>query len=98
FGGKDSPVFLRAVHTRSWASRTLEERKPTIENIVRPLLTSASTKTATPSTPEMAADNTLLYILPPFSDSGSAKCKSSCFVIFHFYSLEIWQNCRNLRN
>ena len=66
FGGKDSPVFLRAVHTRSWASRTLDERYPTIENTGRPLLTSASTNTGTPSTPEIVADKTLLYIVPPF--------------------------------
>src|SRR5699024_1467420 len=65
-GGKVRPVLRSAVHTRSWASLTLEERYPTIEKTGRPPLTSASTSTGTPSTPEIVADKTLLYIIPPF--------------------------------
>ena len=57
---------------------TCEDRYPTILNTGRPLLTSASTLTGTQSTPQMAADITLLNIQILLSPAAGQRYPSQC--------------------
>ena len=79
-GGRLIFVFLIAVFTRSWASLTWDDRYPTILNTGRPLLTSASTRTGTQFTPQIAADITLLNIQILLSPAAGQKYPSGAGV------------------
>ena len=62
FGGRAISMFLRAVLTRSSASRTWAVRSPTMVKWGSPSETSASIRIGTTSIPRIAAEQTELYI------------------------------------